>query len=108
MPPIAACSVDAKAITSAVTILTNPNWPPIKALIQVLSTNEPRKVPIMVVAPLIYIAATAMPAGRKTAVAYPGGTASRRPSLPVMTYAINKVSQVTGRPGVAIEKSSPE
>jgi hypothetical protein len=62
----------------------------------------------MVVAPLIYIAATAMPAGRKTAVAYPGGTASRRPSLPVMTYAINKASQVNGRPGVAIEKSSPE
>jgi hypothetical protein len=33
------------------------------------------------------IAATAIPAGGKIAVAYPGGTASKRPRPPLTTYA---------------------
>jgi hypothetical protein len=50
-----------------------------------LSSREPRNVAGSVAAPAISIAETAIPAGGNIAVAYPGGTASRRPSRPVST-----------------------
>ncbi len=52
---------------------------------QMLSSSEPRKTPGSAEAPAMNTAPTAMPAGRKTAVAYPGGTASRRPARPMRT-----------------------
>src|SRR6516164_2895295 len=50
---------------------------------QRLSRKDPRNVPGRAAAPATNVAVTAMPAGRNTAVAYPGAAARRRPSRPV-------------------------
>jgi hypothetical protein len=55
--------------------------------VQTLTRNDPRTIPGHTRAPHTRIAAKAIPAGGQIAVAYPGGIANNRASLPVAQYA---------------------
>jgi hypothetical protein len=66
------------AASHAVTLKVPASLP-----IQRLRMSDPRKVHGRLAGPAISIAAAAIPAGGKIAVAYPGGTANSSPNRPV-------------------------